>query len=93
MAMAALKQRDAQPCLELLDPSAQRRLRDGTTFRGTAEMALLGQSTEKAELLKTGQDDHRNEALRHYPDQWQEIADLPHTRYEPSHQLSMAGCA
>jgi hypothetical protein len=25
-----------------------------------AEMALLGQSTEKAELLKTGQDDHRN---------------------------------
>jgi hypothetical protein len=56
-------------------------------------MALLGQSTEKAELLKTGQDDHRNEALRHYPDQWQEIADLPHTRYEPSHQLSMAGCA
>src|SRR5712672_3565999 len=59
-AMAALKQRYAQPCLELLDPSAQRRLRDGTTFRSTAEMALLGQSTEKAELLKTGQDGHRN---------------------------------
>jgi hypothetical protein len=53
--MAALKQRDAQPCLELLDPSAQRRLRDGTTFRSTAEMALLDQSTQKAELLKTGQ--------------------------------------
>jgi hypothetical protein len=58
--MAALKQRYAQPCLELLDPSAQRRLRDGTTFRSTAEMALLGQSTEKAELLKTGQDHHWN---------------------------------
>src|SRR5258705_930727 len=60
VAMAALKQRYAQPCLELLDPSAQRRLRDGTTFRSTAEMALLGQSAEKAELLKTGQDGHRN---------------------------------
>src|ERR1700730_12282365 len=60
VAMAALKQRYAQPCLELLDPSAQRRLRDSTTFRSTAEMALLGQSTQKAELLKTGQDDHRN---------------------------------
>src|SRR6201997_634628 len=59
-AMAALKQHYAQPGLELLDPSAQRRLRDGTTFRSTAEMALLGQSTEKAELLKTGQDGHRN---------------------------------
>src|SRR5712664_1418520 len=42
VAMAALKQRDAQPCLELLDPSAERRLRDGTTFRSTAEMASLG---------------------------------------------------
>jgi len=52
--MAALKQRDAQPRLKLLDPSAQRRLRDGTTFRSTAEMASLGQSTQKAELLKTG---------------------------------------
>jgi len=60
MAMTALKQRYAQPCLELLDSSAQRRLRDGTTFRSTAEVALLGQSTEKAELLKTGQDGHRN---------------------------------
>src|SRR5216683_2282799 len=60
VAMAALKQRDAQPCLQLLDPSAQRRLRDGTTFRRTAEMALLGESTQKAKLLKTGQDDHRN---------------------------------
>ena len=59
-AMAALKQRDAQPCLQFLDPSAQRRLRDGTIFRGTAEMASLGQSTQKAELLKTGQDDHQN---------------------------------
>src|SRR5260370_35133561 len=39
VAMAALKQRYAQPCLELLDPSAQRRLRDGTTFRSPAEMA------------------------------------------------------
>src|ERR1700676_338447 len=58
-AMAALKQRYAKPCLELLDSSAQRRLRDGTTFRSTAEMALLGQSTQKAELLKTGQDGHR----------------------------------
>src|SRR6202051_706872 len=53
VAMAALKQRDAQPCLDLLDSSAQRRLRDGTAFRGTAEVALLGQSTQKAELLKT----------------------------------------
>src|SRR3979490_1152473 len=60
VAMAALKQRDAQPCLEVLDPSAQRRLRDRTTFRSTAEMALLGQSTQKAELLKTGQDGHWN---------------------------------
>src|ERR1700716_2777739 len=60
VAMAALEQRYAQPCLELLDPSAQRRLRDGTTFRSTAEMALLGQSTQKAELLKTRQDGHRN---------------------------------
>src|ERR1700692_2639274 len=60
VAMAALKQRGAQPCLKLLDPSAKRRLRDGTTFRSTAEMALLGQSTQKAELLKTGQDHHRN---------------------------------
>jgi hypothetical protein len=58
--MAALKQRGAQPCFELLDPSAERRLRDGTTLRSTAEMALLDQSTQKAELLKTGQDDHRN---------------------------------
>src|SRR5216683_4848387 len=54
VAMAALKQRDAQPCLEVLDPSAQRRLRDGTTLRSTAEMALLGQRAQKAELLKTG---------------------------------------
>src|SRR5258705_2448446 len=54
VAMAALKQRDAQPCLELLDPSAQRPLRDRTTFRSTAEMALLGQRAQKAELLKTG---------------------------------------
>src|SRR4030081_145185 len=54
VAMAALKQRDAQPSLELLDPSAQRRLRDRTTFRSTAEMALLGQRAQKAELLKTG---------------------------------------
>src|ERR1700730_983427 len=54
VAMAALKQRDAQACLEFLDPSAQRRLRDGTTFRSTAEMASLGQGTQKAELLKTG---------------------------------------
>jgi hypothetical protein len=58
--MTALKQRDAQPFLEFLDSSAQRRLRDGTTFRSTAEMALLDQSAQKAELLKTGQDDHRN---------------------------------
>jgi len=54
VAMAALEQRYPQPCLELLDPSAQRRLRDGTTFRSTTEMALLGQRTQKAELLKTG---------------------------------------
>jgi hypothetical protein len=54
VAMAALEQRDAQPCLELLDPSAQGRLRDGTTFGSTAEMALLGQRAQKAELLKTG---------------------------------------
>jgi hypothetical protein len=60
VAMAALKQRNAQPCLELLDPSAQCRLRDRTTFRSTAEIALLGESTAKAELLKTGQDGHRN---------------------------------
>jgi hypothetical protein len=60
MAMTALEQRYAQPCLELLDPSAQRRLRDGTTFRSPAEMALLGQRTQKAQLLKTGQDGHRN---------------------------------
>src|SRR6202040_1313832 len=83
VAMAALKQRYAQPCLELLDSSAQRRLRDGTTFRSTAKMALLGQSTQKAELLKTRQDGHRksNEAGRFYPlDQWQRMADPPHTR-------------
>jgi hypothetical protein len=42
VAMAALKQRDAEPCLELLDPSAQRRLRDGAAFRSTAEMGSLG---------------------------------------------------
>src|SRR6202140_4916909 len=54
VAMAALKQRDAQPGLELLDPSAQCRLRDGTTFCSTAEMTLLGQSAQKAELLETG---------------------------------------
>src|SRR6202047_85991 len=60
LALAALKQLYAQPCLEFLDPTAQRRLGDGTTFRSTAEMALLGQSTQKAELLKTGQDGHRN---------------------------------
>src|ERR1700720_3528069 len=54
VAMAALKQRDAQPCLELLDSSAQRRLRDRTTLRSMAEMALLGQRAQKAELLKTG---------------------------------------
>src|SRR5712671_3045583 len=47
VAMAALKQRDAQSCLELLDSSAQSRLRDGATFRSTAEMAMLGQSAEK----------------------------------------------
>src|ERR1700716_1341618 len=52
--MAALKQRDAEPCLKLLYPSAQRRLRDGTTFRSAAEMTLLGQRAQKAELLKTG---------------------------------------
>src|SRR3981189_868178 len=75
VAMAALKQRDAQPCLELLDSSAQSRLRDGATFRSTAEMAMLGQSAEKAELLKTGQDGHRNvqRSSALYPlDQWQE---------------------
>src|SRR6266849_7814934 len=59
-AMAALKQRDAQPRLELFDPSAQRRLCDRTTFRSTAEMALLGQRAQKAELLKTREDHHRN---------------------------------
>jgi hypothetical protein len=58
--MAALEQCYAQPCLEFLDSSAQRRLRDGTAFRSAAEMALLGNSTQKAELLKTGQDSHRN---------------------------------
>src|SRR6266436_3611794 len=63
VAMAALKQRYAQPCLELLDSRAQCRLRDGTTFPSTAEMALLGQSTQKAELLKTGEDGHRNVQL------------------------------
>src|ERR1700726_660774 len=52
LALAALEQGYAQPCLELLDPPAQRRLRDGTAFRSAAEMALLGKSTEKAELLK-----------------------------------------
>jgi hypothetical protein len=82
--MGAFKQRDAQPGLEFLDPTAQRRLRDRTTFRSTAEMALLGQSTQKAELLKTRQDDHRNfnEALRRYPlDQWQGMADPPHIEH------------
>src|ERR1700733_10219948 len=54
VAVAALKQRDAEPGLEFLDPPAQRRLRDGTTFRSTAEMALFGESTQKAKLLKTG---------------------------------------
>src|SRR6267154_1593161 len=54
VAMAALKQRNAQPRLELLDPSAQCRLRDRSTFGGAAEMALLGQRAQKAELLKTG---------------------------------------
>jgi hypothetical protein len=58
--MAALKQRYAQPCLKLLGSSAQRRLRDGTAFRCAAEMALLGQSTQKAQLLKARQDGHRN---------------------------------
>jgi hypothetical protein len=29
-------------------------LRDRTTFRSTAEMALLGQRAQKAELLETG---------------------------------------
>jgi len=62
MAMVALKQRNAQPCLELLDPSAQRRLRDRTTFRGTAKLAVPGQSTEKAELLKTGREISGNKA-------------------------------
>jgi hypothetical protein len=90
--MAALKQRYAQPCLELLDPSAQRRLRDRTTFRSTAEMALLGQRAQKAELLKTGQDGHRNvfiEAVRFYPlDQWPRMADLPQTR-DTSRQMTL----
>src|ERR1700732_383425 len=48
LALAALEQRYAQPCLEFLDPTAQRRLGDGTTFRSTAAMGLLGQSTTKA---------------------------------------------
>src|SRR5712675_218488 len=96
VAMAALKQRDAQPRLELLDPSAQRRLRNGTTFRSTAEMAMLGQSTQKAELLKTGQDDHRNfnEALRLYPldPMARNGGPSAYRRYEPSDDLSMVGC-
>src|SRR5712675_3504962 len=96
VAMAALKQRDAQPGLELLDPSAQRRLRNGTTFRSTAEMAMLGQSTQKAELLKTGQDDHRNfnEALRLYPldPMARNGGPSAYRRYEPSDDLSMVGC-
>src|SRR3981081_2110916 len=54
VAMAALKQYDAQPCLEFLDPFAQRRLRDRTTFRSATEMASLSQRAQKAELLKTG---------------------------------------
>jgi len=65
------------------DPSAQRRLRDRTTFRSTAEMALLGQRAQKAELLKTGRITigMSNEAVRFYPlDQWPGMADLPQTR-------------
>src|SRR6202043_111923 len=97
LAMAALKQRYAKPCLELLDPSAQRRLRDGTTFRSTAEMALLGQSTQKAELLKTGQDGHRNVqrscAFLSIGPMAKNCGASAHTRYEPADDLSMAGCA
>src|SRR3979490_2337397 len=63
-AMVALKQRYAQPCLELLDPVDQRVRHEEPTCRSTAEMALLGQSTEKTELLNCGPASKRSRRWR-----------------------------
>jgi hypothetical protein len=59
--MAALEQRDAQSNLKLLNAPTQRRLRDGAVIRGTSEMTLFGQGTQKAELLEARQDNHRKQ--------------------------------
>src|ERR1700736_5376374 len=95
VAMAALKQRDAQPCLEFLDSSAQRRLGDGTTFRSTAEMALLGQSTQEAELLEAGAGGQciaqSNPALLSVGRLANDDASSTQTKYERTDDLSMLG--
>src|SRR5882762_1386963 len=53
VAMAALKQRDAQPSLEFLDPSAQRRLRYRSNSLSTAEISSFSQRAQIAALPKS----------------------------------------
>src|SRR5262249_24430598 len=49
----------AEPLLELLQPGRQGRLRHARGRGGAAEMLVLGQCREEAELLQAGQGYHR----------------------------------